>query len=177
MTREYKTIIDKYIRAKDTNKPYLLADVFTKSAKLDMVLDTTAISFPSKVEGEANISRTLVSDFNKTYENIYTICFDDSVKQENNTLICKWLVGMSEKENGSVRVGCGQYKWHFTKSNIPRVQTLSIVVGEMVSLSSYYRTDVLFWLDNLSSVWINSQEALQSMPTIEDLKSIRQIVT
>ncbi|MCS6763850.1 MAG: hypothetical protein MO853_07600 [Candidatus Protistobacter heckmanni] len=76
--------IKTYIRAKDENRPYLMAQAFMPDAVLDMQVKTDAISFPSRSEGLATISDVLVSRFGQTYENVYTICLAEPPAGHNS---------------------------------------------------------------------------------------------
>src|SRR5437762_1947864 len=100
--------IATYLRAKDENRPHLMKFAFAETATLETIVETTAISFPPVTSGRNKIAQVLVRDFVNTYENIYTFCFADSPpKGKTGNYTCRWLVGMSEKTSGSVRVGCG----------------------------------------------------------------------
>lgn len=63
-----------------------------------MFVNTSAVSFPSRVEGAAAIAQVLVSRFNQHYENIYTFCLGEPPANGATAHTCKWLVGMSVKE-------------------------------------------------------------------------------
>lgn len=122
--------IEKYILAKDGNRPDLLRQSFASGATLDMVLNTNVISFPSHVAGRAGISDVLVSRFGETYENVYTFCLGEAPSNSAAHHANKWLVGMSTKATGELRVGCGRYDWHFS-STTGLVQHLTITIEHM----------------------------------------------
>lgn len=98
-----------YIKAKDGNRPHLLDAAFTEDATLQMIVRTEAISFPASSVGREAIAETLVRRFNQTYENVYTLCIGSPPTANSETYSCNWLVAMSEKQGGAVRVGCGRY--------------------------------------------------------------------
>ncbi len=170
---DQKNVIARYIKAKDENKPHLMAGVFTESATLEIRLDTNAVSFPSGAAGLLDITKTLITDFNHTYENVYTICLEDSFKQKENVLTCNWLVGMSEKETGTVRIGCGEYKWCFKEGKVCLVEHLTIKIEEMIVLPREALIEVMAWLEKLSAPWTSSEGVLESMPDIALLSSVR----
>jgi hypothetical protein len=76
-----KEKISQYLYAKDNNKPHLMKDVFVPNAKLDIrigELKSNNISFPSQTISLCEITKVLINNFNKTYENVYTFCLDDT---------------------------------------------------------------------------------------------------
>src|SRR5438552_15096278 len=105
--------IATYIRAKDENRPYLMARAFAETATLEMVVKTDTVSFPSITNGVEAISDVLVRRFAQTYENVRTFCFTPCPRLDDVRFSCHWLVGMSEKESRMVRIGCGRYDWQF----------------------------------------------------------------
>ena len=113
MKSEHRDVIRHYIRAKDENRPELMERAFTGSATLSMELQTQNIDFPSLTDGREAITEVLVRDFSRNYENVHTFCLEDSVKVEGDRLSCDWLVVMSTKNGGDIRVGCGSYRWQF----------------------------------------------------------------
>jgi len=102
--------IETYIRAKDGNRPFLIADAFTADAELTMQVNTSEISFPATVKGAAAISTVLVSEFAQRYENVYTFCIGEP-PISGPAFSCGWLVCMSEKSTGLARAGFGRYDW------------------------------------------------------------------
>ncbi len=91
-----------------------MQSIFSDSAVLEMNVKTENIAFPSKTKGLDLITDVLVKKFNETYENIYTFCLSDSIQQN---IECRWLVGMTTKESGELRIGHGTYAWEFDKEN------------------------------------------------------------
>ena len=176
MNNDYRDIINRYIKAKDENKPHLMAGVFTQSATLKMNVDTNAVSFPSGAVGLTDITKALITDFNHSYENIYTICLEDTLEQKENVLTCRWLVGMSEKETGTVRVGCGEYKWCFTERKACLAEHLTIKIEEMTVLQSGLMMKIMTWLEKQPTSWAYSYSVLESMPDIALLSSVRSKV-
>jgi len=110
--------IEAYIRAKDSNRPHLMARAFAQDATLQMVVKTESISFTPISKGLESISDVLVRQFGQTYENIHTFCLAAPSRNDEITFSCGWLVGMSEKQTSIVRVGCGRYDWLF-QSQLP----------------------------------------------------------
>ncbi len=171
----YDDIVRNYIFAKDNNKPYLMKKAFTESANLEMVVKTENISFPSNAIGLDAITDILVRKFNQNYENVYTFCISDSIKEDKDELFCNWLVGMTEKEGGSIRVGCGGYNWHFDNSTTILADRLIITIEQMVVLEASFSAEIIDWVSKLPYPWCASAAMFKDMPNIEPLNSIQKI--
>lgn len=65
-----------YFHAKDENRPFLLADVFSPDAQLEIRNRSDQISFPATTIGLEGIADALVRRFNQAYENIYSFYMD-----------------------------------------------------------------------------------------------------
>ncbi|WP_028469552.1 hypothetical protein [Neptunomonas japonica] len=178
MNTRFKSLISQYIKAKDNNKPHLMNEVFAEPATLKMLVQTDNISFPAEVEGSKRITQTLVSEFNNKYENIYTLCLSDTVQQQQNNLKCRWVVCMTEKASGSLRLGYGDYLWHFTDNTPALVNDLTITIENMTLLPQELQPQVLSWFDRLPCPWALSSELQKTVPDIEllitTLKSLYQ---
>lgn len=169
MNMRYKSLVSQYIKAKDNNKPHLMDKVFSEQASLKMIVQTDNISFPAEVSGLDKITRTLVLDFNNSYDNIYTLCLTDTVDQHQNRnhLNCRWLVCMTEKSSGSSRLGYGDYQWNFEEKTSGLARLLTITIDNMILLPDELQPDVLSWFDNLPYPWVLSSELRATMPDIE----------
>ena len=154
-----------------------MAKAFTESVTLNMVMKTESISFPSNTEGLDAITDVLVRNFGQTYENVYTYCLVDTAEYKDNELSCKWLVCMSEKESGNVRVGCGQYNWFFDGDNNARANKLAITIEQMLVLTPDLSSQVMNWVNTLSYPWCNTKKILETMPDIEPLSIVRKEIT
>lgn len=168
-------LLRDYIRAKDENRPHLISRVFCESACLEMRVKTQAISFPAVSLGAATIADVLVRRFNQTYENIYTFCLDTPAPVSANppgVLACDWLVGMSEKASGEVRVGCGRYEWVFRREAPLCVERLAITIEAMQPLPSWRLPEVLRWLLALDYPWSSARAACASAPPIASLEPV-----
>ena len=154
--------IQTYIRAKDENRPHLMPDAFAPGASLEMKVETEKISFPPASKGIEAITQVLVRDFERSYENIYTFCLDNSPSDGEADFRCRWLVGMSDKETKSIRVGCGSYHWQFESSGL--VQNLTITIKTMLILSLNHHRRVMNWLSHLPYPWCPAEAAAAEMP-------------
>ena len=119
--RTLESILRMYFRTNDENRPHLLAQVFSEAARLETIVKTGGIAFPPVVTGLAAITESLVRNFGRTYENVYSFYLARPQPGAHpDTFSCDWLVAMSAKDDGRVRVGCGHYDWHFP-SDAPRL--------------------------------------------------------
>lgn len=167
MNKRYKSLVSQYIKAKDNNKPHLMDTVFSKQATLKMIVQTDKISFPAEVTGLDNITRTLVQDFNNSYENIYTLCLTDTVQQHQNHLNCRWVVCMTDKASKSLRLGYGDYLWSFEEDVSALASHLAITIENMILLPQELQPEVLSWFDKLPYPWVLSSELQATMPDVE----------
>lgn len=165
--------IEIYILAKDGNRPFLLDDVFEAEATLKMDVQTEAIAFPSSISGRDAIADTLVRQFNKEYENIYTICIGEPPYIEGGNFNCHWMVVMTEKKSESLRIGCGLYDWNFSSAN-NRVQSLTITIKIMETETSEMRTEVLTWTSKLPYPWCDLSTVAQDPPNNFAVNSVVQ---
>lgn len=162
-----------YIRAKDENRPHLMRRAFDEGARLRMVVRTEAISFPPGATGREAITDILVRGFAKTYENVRTFCLSQPPGREHDTFSCGWLVGMSAKEDRTVRVGCGLYAWRFQARSPYLAEELTITVEVMEMLPAASLFSVMDWLDELPYPWCSRRTAFERTPIEEGLRAIR----
>lgn len=169
-------VISQYIYAKDHNRPHLMASAFTQGARLEMQLKTQNITFPAESVGLDAITETLVSNFGRTYENVYTFCLSDSLISGENTASCNWLVVMTEKEadpkTGCVRVGFGRYDWQFVNKPTLLADELVITIEEMLVLEPDFAQDILNWVSGLAYPWCDTGDMIKAMPELDALKII-----
>jgi hypothetical protein len=166
-------LLRDYFHAKDENRPWYMARAFAPHASLSMVLKTQSIAFPSEVAGEPAISDTLVRKFGQTYENVYTFYLDrpasGAVLAEFS---CDWMVAMTEKSTGNVRLGCGRYDWRF-QDEPHRIKHLTITIEAMETLASDAMPAVFGWVTALPYPWLD-RAALRGMPPLADLAGLRR---
>jgi hypothetical protein len=170
---KHKKIIHNYIRAKDDNKPYLMGSVFCSSAILSMKVNSENIAFPADTLGLGEITNVLVRTFSENYENVFTFCLTDSVRNQDDLLSCDWLVAMSEKGSGDLRVGCGRYDWEFSQAVNSLVSQLTITIEHMVVLSPDNTSQIMGWLETLPYPFCESKDLLSAMPEVSFLKPVR----
>ena len=163
--------VRNYILAKDGNRPFLMRQAFAESADLEIVVKTDAISFPSKAKGVDELTKALIPRFALDYQNVYTFCLTRPPATASRSLACHWLVGMSARSDGQVRVGCGRYDWHFGSEAL--AEKLVIVIDVMKVLPAEEHGACMNWLSALPYPWCDADEALQRMPALEGLADIK----
>lgn len=168
-------LVAAYLRAKDENRPHLMPAVFAPDATLEMVVRTGAISFPALSRGIDAITEVLVRNFGRTYENVYTVCLQRPGAAASH-FECDWLVGMSEKATGLVRVGCGHYGWTFGASPRPRVERLVITIEAMQVLPAAALGPVAAWTAALPAPWCAPQVAVATAPVLDGLEPVLRYV-
>jgi hypothetical protein len=164
-----------YIKAKDGNRPHLLDAAFTEDAVLQMHVQAESISFPSSCVGREAIAETLVRRFNQTYENIYTFCIGIQPQTDAESLSCHWLVAMSEKQNGAVRIGCGRYDWSFTRTK-RQVCSLVITIDAMETLPPETLVHIMSWASRLPYPWCTQQQITVAPPNIPTVLRVLQFL-
>ncbi|HYQ61024.1 MAG TPA: hypothetical protein VEP29_08225, partial [Desulfatiglandales bacterium] len=85
---------------------------------------------------------------------------------------CKWMVGMSERETGAVRVGCGRYDWQFQSGEPFLTRKLTITIDFMQVLPAETLEAIMDWLFGLPYPWCPVQTAVTSAPKVEGLDVI-----
>src|SRR4051794_38575292 len=89
-------LLRTYFHAKDENRPHLMAQVFTADARLEMQVNSEAISFPAVTQGLDVIADVLVRKFGQTYENVYSFYLQHPAPETRaEQFSCDWLVIMS----------------------------------------------------------------------------------
>jgi hypothetical protein len=162
-----------YLRAKDEHRPHLMAQVFAPKALLEMVVKTDAIVFPSRTCGREAITDVLVRQFGRVHDNVYTFCLQrPTADQAGHTYSCRWLVGMSRKDTGELRIGCGCYDWHFQTSEPYLVEHLRITIEVMHVLPARLTEPVLTWLSHLPYPWCPGEVLAEDAPPVPAVQDV-----
>lgn len=164
--------ISTYILAKDRNRPQLMKRAFTGDCELEMVVKTDVISFPSSARGLEQITQVLVTNFGDQYENVRTFCLSRPPSDYLPYFRCDWLVGMSAKQGGAFRVGCGHYSWRFGPDDDGRVKKLVIDIEAMSVLPVETSGPITQWFEALPYPWCSHVQAYESIPPIIGLRPI-----
>ncbi len=162
-----------YLRAKDSHRPYWMDKAFTRDAQLKIVVQTDAITFPAACDGRESITDTLVRRFGQTYDNVYTFCLCEAPKSTFTDFRCRWLVVMTQKDSGTVRVGCGDYDWRFD-SNLRLANHLTITIDAMELIDPSHVGTIMDWASGLSYPWCASKKIYENVPDVAQLKLILQ---
>jgi hypothetical protein len=164
--------IAAYLRAKDENRPYLMRDAFAEDAALAMVVKSDNIAFPAATRGREAIANVIVRDFSTAYENVRTLCLTPAPIGTPHAFSCPWLVGMSVKADGAVRVGWGRYDWTFD-ADTARVRRLTITIEVMHVLPPRCLDVVVGWTFALPYPWCSAERAVLTLPELEVLQPLR----
>jgi hypothetical protein len=152
-----------YFRAKDGNRPHLLERVFCVDAQLEVNNASSAITFPAITNGRERIADVLVRDFGRDNENVYSFYLSAPPEGAVEQFSCSWLVGMTEKSSGSVRVGCGTYRWKLHYEPAPCATALVISIDVMQVLAPTERNRVLAWLEGLTYPWSSAAPLMSNV--------------
>jgi hypothetical protein len=170
-SRAAARVLEAYFRAKDGNRPHLLAQVFTPDARLEVNNASASVIFPAVTQGIEGIADALVRQFGRTYENVYS--FYLSVPEgAPRQFKCAWLVGMTDKQSGEVRVGCGTYEWSLVYEPAPLASGLVISIRAMQVFAPPVQSEVLAWLEQLPYPWATAAAVLSSAPALNGLSPV-----
>jgi len=171
--RTPEQVLRDYFHAKDENRPHLMRQVFCEEALLRMEVKSEAIAFPAVTRGLPAISEVLVSRFAQSYENVYSFYLSRPAG-DVEAFGCDWLVGMSVKGSGELRVGCGRYDWRFRRGQPLLANVLAITIEQMQVLPAQQADAVFAWLTGLSYPWTSAQAVLAAAPDIPALVPVLQ---
>lgn len=166
--------VSTYFHAKDGNRPFLMRHAFAEDAQLEMVVKTDAISFPSTASGLADIEEVLIRRIAADFENVYTFGLAQPTENDRHRFSCPWLVAMSVRNNGPIRVGSGLYDWHFSSDDRCLVKKLVITIDVMQVLPAKELDRVMGWASALPYPWCRPDEVVASMPRIEELAPVER---
>ena len=161
---------------RDSDRPQLMKQVFAGNYELEMAVKTDAISFPSSAKGLESISQVLVTNFAEQYENVRTLCLSRPDSDYLSHFRCDWLVGMSARQGGAVRVGCGHYSWYFGSDDDGRVKKLVIDIEVMCVLPVEESEPIMQWLAALPYPWCSDIQARESIPALDALRPIERFL-
>ena len=166
-----ETVLLTYVRAKDENRPHLLAGVFAPDATLEVRNKSSAIAFPAVTAGREAIADVLVRSFAKSYENVYTF-YMARPTAEATDIACDWLVCMTEKDSGSVRVGCGRYDWTLQADPPGLASRLVISIEAMQVLAPDQFEPVFAWVRSMDYPWTFADAAVRDAPQLPALAPV-----
>ena len=170
-----EAVLRGYFQAKDENRPHVLEDVFASNAELVIHNQSANIAFPAVTRGRPAVAEVLVRSFTLSYENIYSFYLGRPALAVPE-FTCPWLVGMSERASGQVRVGCGTYEWAFELHAPHLASRLVIAIEAMQILPLTESRSVFAWLRALNYPWSSPQAALHGLPRNDALTPIAQFL-
>lgn len=107
-------LLDRYIIGKDQDRHPILEAIYDTAAEVEFEINSDAISFPSKINGNKAIAKILSADFNRQYEKVKTYYLSKAFSDKNKIREQPWLVVMKEIGRDLTRIGTGHYTWIFT---------------------------------------------------------------
>lgn len=164
--------ITTYFHAKDGNRPFLMRRAFAPNVQLEMVVKTEAISFPSTARGLAEVEEVLVRRIATDFENVYSFGLAKPTEVDRQRFSCPWLVAMSARSDGALRVGVGRYDWQFSPDARCLVEKLVITIDVMQVLPPAELDRIIGWVASLPYPWCRPDEVMATMPAIEELSPI-----
>ena len=166
--------VTTYFHAKDENRPVLMRQAFAEDIRLEMIVKTEAISFPGSADGLAEVEEVLVRRIATDFENVYTFGLARPMEAHRRHFPCHWLVAMSARNGGVVRVGSGRYDWYFSPDAPGLVEKLIITIDVMQVLPADELGRVMSWVGRLPYPWCTPGEVVAGMPRIEALTPVER---
>lgn len=163
--------IQAYLLAKDGNRPHLMAEAFDEDALLAMQVNTKGIEFPPLSQGRDAIVEVLVRRFGQRYENVYTFCMTPPPGRSLSDFSCDWMVAMTDKDSGNVRVGCGRYDWRF-EARTGLAERLAITIEAMQILPPAAAAPVMRWAAALPYPWCPAPHAISTASGVVGIEPI-----
>jgi hypothetical protein len=136
---------------------------------------THLVSLPSSMQGLEQIAQFL-ADFGSQFENIRTFCLSRPKSKYLPHFRCDFLVGMNARQDGSVRVGVGQYGWYFGSDDEGRIKKLVIALELMCALPASASGPIMQWLAALPYPWCSGLQASENIPAIDALRPIKRFL-
>lgn len=166
-----EAVLRTYVRAKDENRPHLTPRVFAADAVLHVRVCTGSIAFPSVTRGRCKITDVLVSSFAMSYENVYSF-YMARPPEGVDQFSCDWLVAMTEKPSGNVRVGCGRYEWGFDAAGSGLAERLVITIEQMLTLPPAEQAGIFGWVETLPYPWTTPADVAAAAPGVAALAPV-----
>jgi len=162
-----ESVLEAYVRGKDANRPDVALRAFASDARLTVRNATAAVDFPAVTEGRDAIVDVLVTQFGRQYANVRTFCLARPPAGAT-AFACDWLVGMTSRDDASVRIGAGRYDWTFRASD-GCASALAIEIDAMTILPPALAPAILRWMQVLDYPWTTAVRIEDTAPGIEGL--------
>ncbi|WP_428677991.1 hypothetical protein [Reyranella sp.] len=166
--------VSTYFHAKDGNRPFLMRRAFAEDARLEMVVKTDAISFPGTARGLPELEEVLVRRIATDFENVHSFGLRLPAESDRRHFACPWLVAMSARSEGALRVGSGRYEWQFSSDARCLVEKLIITIDVMEVLPATDLGSVMGWITDLPYPWCRPDEVVHGMPRLEALAPVER---
>lgn len=144
-------LVSSYLQAKDEQRPHLFRTVFAHDAVFQsrFTFDT---DFADEDEHHGAVAIAEVfKRLGATCENIYTVCFDDTVVVDDVTAFsCGWAVVMQERQSGRMRLAVGTYDWQVDAAAAV-ARRLDVVMTHMQEVDAAVNDHVLDGMHRLLS--------------------------
>jgi hypothetical protein len=127
-------LLERYVAAKDGNRPDLMDEIYAPDAVLTYSIATDSISFPPRTVGLEAITRTLVVEFGQRFTGCRTYYVVDGPPGSDASMpFVPWLVLMREAARSCLRIGRGFYAWTFERTGAGplRVKAMHIHIDRM----------------------------------------------
>lgn len=168
-------VLEAYFAGKDEHRPDVAARAFAPDARLEVRNRTTAVDFPAVTDGREAIVDVLVGQFGRLYANVRSFYLARPAPGATR-FACDWLVGMTVREDGSVRVGSGRYDWTLRAAPAWCATGLTITIDAMEALPPSTAPVVLAWLHSLPYPWASADAVLASAPRVDGLAPVLDCV-
>jgi hypothetical protein len=166
--------VSTYFHAKDGNRPFLMRRAFAEDAQLEMRVKTDAISFPGTASGLPELEEVLVRRIATDFENVHSFGLRQPMETDRRHFTCPWLVAMSARSDGALRIGSGLYDWQFSSDARCLAERLVITIDVMEVLPASELGNIMSWITALPYPWCQPGQALQSMPRLDALAPVRR---
>ena len=165
-------VLTKYLEAKDQQRPFLFGEVFTSEAMFQSRFAfETDFNDERPVHGLDAIAGVF-QRMGSRVENIFTVYTPSSVRWDAGALSIDWLVGMSERESGKLRLAWGDYAWRFNPAGT-RATELVVLMRQMIELPASAGSSINHWLAELPAPWCEAEQILESMPSFAGSEDLR----
>lgn len=171
--QEHTELIHTYLRAKDESRPILFRQVFLKEGRFQTRFSIdTDFNQGGMRHGLDTITQTF-QQLGAGFENIFTTCpIESAFYNDVGQLESSWVVGMTGRNEGQVRLAAGSYLWTFD-SDSGLVKELDVLMEHMLVLPAHHAESILSWLSPLPQPWCRSVELLERMPHLSELQPVR----
>jgi hypothetical protein len=166
-------LLEQYIIGKDQDKYQILETIYAESAEVEFEINSSHITFPSKIVGRKEIAKVLSAEFNKKYEKVKTYYLTKNISNSYSILKQNWLVVMKSIGEEVTRVGTGFYNWEFREYNKElRIENHKIYIHTMLEIEDHASKQLEDIQGKLEYPWI---ERPISVNLLKDYKNLDEV--